>query len=180
MANKCEGDSSSKFLPESEPAIMVSVTQQSSNISSPALTSSFPITSGKNVIWSARCKWNFTLPCQIWCYPRSLWSKNINASSALRQGSVTMWGNAVVKLFKLLLYLSSNIVESSSPKVMSFFLLLFLLWQQSSPTYFLYWVGTVKVRKRGHTKILVKNNQIGTVKVRKRGHTKILVKNNQK
>jgi len=50
MANKCEGDSSSKFLPESEPTIMVSVTQQSSNISSPALTSSFPITSGKNVI----------------------------------------------------------------------------------------------------------------------------------
>jgi hypothetical protein len=53
MANNCEGDSGSKFLPESDPAFMVSVTQQSSNISSPTLTSSFQITSGKNVIRSA-------------------------------------------------------------------------------------------------------------------------------
>ena len=49
----CEGDSGSKFLPESDPAFMVSVTQQSSNILSPTLTSSFQITSGKNVIRSA-------------------------------------------------------------------------------------------------------------------------------
>jgi len=47
MANNCEGDSGSKFLPESDPAFMVSVTQQSSNISSPTLTSSFKLHQGR-------------------------------------------------------------------------------------------------------------------------------------
>jgi hypothetical protein len=49
--DKLEADNtSSKFLTESEPIYMVSVPQQSSDLSSPTLTSSFPITSGKNVI----------------------------------------------------------------------------------------------------------------------------------
>jgi hypothetical protein len=51
MANKLEADStSSKFLPESEPIYMASLPQNSSDLSLPTLTSSVPITSGKNVI----------------------------------------------------------------------------------------------------------------------------------
>jgi hypothetical protein len=54
MANKLEASNgSSKFLPEDDPMYMVSVSHQSSDLSSPTLTSSFPITSGKNVIRSA-------------------------------------------------------------------------------------------------------------------------------
>ncbi len=51
MANKLEaGNNSSKFVPEDDPIFMVSVPQQSSDFSSPKLTSSFPITFVKNVI----------------------------------------------------------------------------------------------------------------------------------
>jgi len=60
----------------------------------------------------------------------------------------------LIKLFKLLLYLFSNI-NSSSPKIMSFSAAV-LLQGQSLPTCVVYWVCTVKIRKRGHSKILVK------------------------
>jgi hypothetical protein len=54
MANKLKASNDSrKFLPKDDPMYMVSVSQQSSDLSSPALKSSFPVTSGKNVIQSA-------------------------------------------------------------------------------------------------------------------------------
>jgi hypothetical protein len=60
----------------------------------------------------------------------------------------------LIKLFKLLLYLFSDI-NSSSPKIMSFFAAV-LLRRQSLPTCVVYWVCTVKIRRRGQSKILVK------------------------
>jgi hypothetical protein len=65
----------------------------------------------------------------------------------------------LIKLFKLLLYLFSNI-NSSSPKIMSFSAAV-LLQGQSLPTCVVYWVCTVKIRKRGHSKILVKKQPEG-------------------
>jgi len=53
MANKLDGESGSKFLPETGPSFTVSATQHLSDISSPTLTNSFPITSATNIIRSA-------------------------------------------------------------------------------------------------------------------------------
>jgi hypothetical protein len=53
MANKLDGESGSKFLPETGPIFTVSATQHLSDISSPTLTNSFPITSATNIIRSA-------------------------------------------------------------------------------------------------------------------------------
>lgn len=53
MANKLDGESGSKFLPETGPSFTVSATQHFSDISSPTLTNSFPITSATNIIRSA-------------------------------------------------------------------------------------------------------------------------------
>ena len=52
MANKLETGNGSKFLPESDSGFIVSVSETSQDLSSPKLTSSFPITAGKNVIRS--------------------------------------------------------------------------------------------------------------------------------
>jgi hypothetical protein len=52
MANKVETCNGSKFLVESNSGFIVSVSKTSQDLSSRTLTSSFPITAGKNVIRS--------------------------------------------------------------------------------------------------------------------------------
>jgi len=52
MANKLESGNASKFLPEDDDGFMLSIPESSQDFSSPMLTSSFAITSGKNVIRS--------------------------------------------------------------------------------------------------------------------------------
>jgi hypothetical protein len=50
MANKLESGNVNKFLPEDNAGFMLSIPESSQDFSSPTLMSSFPITSGKNVI----------------------------------------------------------------------------------------------------------------------------------
>ncbi len=52
MANKLESGNASKFLLEDDDGFMLSIPESSQDFSSPTLTSSFAITSGKNVIHS--------------------------------------------------------------------------------------------------------------------------------
>jgi hypothetical protein len=52
MTTKLESGNVSKFLPEDDAAFMLSIPESSQDSSSPTLTSSFAITSGKNVLHS--------------------------------------------------------------------------------------------------------------------------------